>query len=48
MAYEHEREESRCALRRMTEWDRFLAVEEPRRARGLAGDPSDTYGETDD
>lgn len=45
MAYEHERDEWRADVRRMTELDRFLAVEEPRRAAGIIGDPSDAYGD---
>ena len=47
MAYEHERDEWRSAVRSMTELERQLAVDEPRRALGLAGDITDVRGEVD-
>lgn len=48
MAYDYERDEWRSAVRGMTEHDRYLAVEEPRRARGIVGDISDARDEDDD
>ena len=36
-----ERDEWRSAVRAMSEVDRQLAYDEPRRMRGLCGDPSD-------
>lgn len=45
MAYEHEREESRSAEYAMTELERQLAIDEPRRAIGIIGDKEDdNYG----
>lgn len=41
MAYEFERDEWRSAVRAMTETDRLLAYQEPRRAKGIVGDPDD-------
>lgn len=43
MAYEWEHDEWRSAVRSMTELDRYLAVQEPRRAAGIIGDRSDAY-----
>ena len=36
-----DRDEWRSDVRRMTDLDRYLAVEEPRRARGIIGDKDD-------
>ena len=36
-----DRDEWRDDVRRMGEMDRYLAVEEPRRARGIIGDEDD-------
>ena len=45
VAYEHERDEWRSAVRSLTELGRFLAVEEPRRARGITGDKDDAIAD---
>ncbi len=39
-----ERDEWRSDVRRMTELERELAVEEPRRALGIVGDKDDVNG----
>lgn len=36
-----DRDEWRTDVRRLTEMQRYLAVEEPRRARGIIGDEDD-------
>lgn len=36
-----DRDEWRTDVRRMTDMERYLAVEEPRRARGIIGDEDD-------
>jgi hypothetical protein len=41
MAYEHERDEWHRDVAGMTELERELAVEEPRRAIGIVGDKDD-------
>lgn len=46
MAYEHERDEWRSAVRAMTETDRILAGDQTRRALGVVGDRDDAAAET--
>jgi hypothetical protein len=41
MAYEHERDEWRRDVTRMTEVERQLAQDEPRQAIGIVGDKDD-------
>lgn len=36
-----DRDEWRSEVRRMSEMERYLAVEEPRRAKGITGDEDD-------
>jgi len=48
VAYEHERDEWRSAVRLLTELGRFLEVEEPRRARGVIGDKDDAIADQAD
>jgi hypothetical protein len=45
MAYEHERDEWRSAVRAMTDTERDRAINEPREALGVFGDRTDTEPE---
>ena len=48
MAHDYERDEWRSAVNTLTEMDRMVTIDEPRRLIGIIGDPDDDLDDEPD